>query len=136
MGDIAATKLRDATYAAKNYLTALSESPNDRKILMKLMQLYSEEKDWRKLVRVVLKLSDFVDDNKQKAKYLHTAAMVAYKEMGDVDRALENPRPGARRRPEHAGRARTGARAAQGQGRLRGRQAVAQAQGQGPDRGR
>jgi tetratricopeptide (TPR) repeat protein len=89
MGDIAATKLRDATYAAKNYLTALSESPNDRKILMKLMQLYSEEKDWRKLVRVVLKLSDFVDDNKQKAKYLHTAAMVAYKEMGDVERALE-----------------------------------------------
>src|SRR6185503_15643405 len=89
MGDIAGGKLRDPTYAAKNYLSALSERPNDRKILMKLMQLYSEEKDWRKLVRVVLKLADFVDDDKQKAKYLHTAALVARKEMGDTDRALE-----------------------------------------------
>ncbi len=38
------------------------------------MQLYSEEKDWAKLVEVVLRLADFVEDPKQRAKYMHTAA--------------------------------------------------------------
>lgn len=84
IGDLAAEKLNDPSYAAKSYLTALGESPNDRKILAKLMQLYSAEKDWDRLVKVILKLADFVEDDKQKAKYLHTASRIAWKEMGDV----------------------------------------------------
>jgi tetratricopeptide (TPR) repeat protein len=83
IGDLAAAKLKDPSYAAKSYLAALGEKPNDRKILTKLMQLYSAEKDWDRLVKVVLKLADFVDDDKQKAKYLHTAGRIAWKEMGD-----------------------------------------------------
>jgi tetratricopeptide (TPR) repeat protein len=83
IGDIAAEKLNDPSYAAKSYLTALGERPNDRRVLNKLMQLYSAEKDWDRLVKVVLKLADFVDDDKQKAKYLHTAGRIAWKEMGD-----------------------------------------------------
>jgi tetratricopeptide (TPR) repeat protein len=89
IGDLAADKLKDASYAAKSYLTALGESPNDRRILTKLMQLYSAEKDWDRLVKVILKLADFVDDAKQKAKYLHTAGRVAWKEMGDVRMASQ-----------------------------------------------
>ncbi len=84
IGDIAAEKLNDPSYAAKSYLTALGERPNDRRVLSKLMQLYSAEKDWDRLVKVVLKLADFVDDDKQKAKYLHTAGRIAWKEMGDA----------------------------------------------------
>ncbi|HVU04393.1 MAG TPA: protein kinase [Polyangiaceae bacterium] len=84
IGDLAAEKLKDPNYAAKSYLTALGEKPNDRKILGKLMQLYSAEKDWDRLVKVVLKLADFVDDDKQKAKYLYTAGRIAWKEMGDA----------------------------------------------------
>ncbi len=89
LGDLAAEKLKDPSYAAKSYLTALSERPSDRKIMMKLMQLYSAEKDWSKLVKVILKLAGFVDDPQQKAKYLHTAAQVAHKEMHDRDQAAE-----------------------------------------------
>ena len=84
IGDLAAEKLKDPSYAAKSYLSALGEKPNDRRILSKLMQLYSAEKDWDRLVKVVLKLADFVDDAAQKAKYLHTAGRIAWKEMGDV----------------------------------------------------
>jgi tetratricopeptide (TPR) repeat protein len=51
------------------------------------MQLYSEEKDWSKLVEIVLKLASKVDDPKQKAKYLHTAAIVTWRQMGDLDGA-------------------------------------------------
>jgi tetratricopeptide (TPR) repeat protein len=45
IGDILATQLSDRTRAAKSYVAALDERPDDRKILTKLMQLYSEEKE-------------------------------------------------------------------------------------------
>lgn len=89
IGDLAARELKDPSYAAKSYLFALAEKPNDRKILMKLMQLYSEEKDWDRLIKVILKLADFVEDNKQKSKYLLTAGRISYREMGDVGRASQ-----------------------------------------------
>jgi len=89
IGEIYSAKLKDRTRAAKTYIVALEERPEDRNILTKLMQLYSEEKDWGKLVEVVLKLSDFVEDKKQKAKYLHTAAMVSARQLGEIDTALE-----------------------------------------------
>lgn len=89
IGEIYTSKLQDRTRAAKTYIAALEDRPEDRNILTKLMQLYSEEKDWGKLIEVVLKLSDFVEDKKQKAKYLHTAAMVSARQLGEVDAALE-----------------------------------------------
>jgi tetratricopeptide (TPR) repeat protein/tRNA A-37 threonylcarbamoyl transferase component Bud32 len=89
IGDIAGEKLNDRAAAAKSFVAALEERPDDRKLLTKLMQLYSEEKDWNKLVEVVLRLAEFVDDPKQKVKYLHTAAIVTARQAGDVDRALE-----------------------------------------------
>ncbi len=88
IGDLASAKLSDRTRAAKSYVAALEESPEDRRLLAKLMQLYSEEKDWSKLVEVVLKLAEFVDDSAQKAKYLLTAAGLYVKQLGDVDNAL------------------------------------------------
>jgi tetratricopeptide (TPR) repeat protein len=96
IGDIEFTKLSDRGRASRTYVTALEEHPDDRKLLTKLMQLYSEEKDWANLVEVVLRLADFVDDPKQRAKYLHTAAIVSSRQLGEVaqaiafyDRALE-----------------------------------------------
>ena len=89
IGDISGEKLNDRAAAAKSFVAALEDRPDDRKLLTKLMQLYSEEKDWNKLVEVVLRLAEFVDDPKQKVKYLHTAAIVTARQAGDVDRALE-----------------------------------------------
>jgi len=87
IGDIFGTKLKDRTQAAKSYVTALEEHPDDRRILSKLMQLYSEDKDWNKLVEVVVKLAEFVDEPAQKVKYLLTAALVCGRQTGDVARA-------------------------------------------------
>src|SRR4029079_12905016 len=88
IGDLESQKLNDRGAASKTYATALEERPDDRKLLTRLMQLYSEEKDWRKLVEVVLRLADFVDDPKQRAKYMQTAATISGKQIGDVDAAL------------------------------------------------
>lgn len=88
IGELAAGKLADRPLATKSLVAALDERPDDRKLLTRLMQLYSEEKDWQKLVDIVMKLADFVEDPKQKAKYLQTAAMVTGAEMRDYDQAL------------------------------------------------
>jgi len=97
MGDVAAGKLGDSEYAAKSYLLALSERPSDRAILTKLMQLYGAEKDWPQLIQVITRLAEVVDEPKHKAKYLHTASMIASRELSDpklasnlLDRALEH----------------------------------------------
>jgi tetratricopeptide (TPR) repeat protein/tRNA A-37 threonylcarbamoyl transferase component Bud32 len=89
IGDAEFSKLSDRARASKTYVAALEERPDDRKLLTKLMQLYSEEKDWAKLVEVVLRLADFVEDPKQRAKYMHTAAIVSSRQLGEVDQALE-----------------------------------------------
>ncbi len=88
IGDVELTKLEDRTRASKTYVAALEERPDDRKLLTKLMQLYSEEKDWARLVDVVLRLADFVEDPKQRAKYMHTAAIVSSRQLGETDQAL------------------------------------------------
>lgn len=89
IGDVMFQKLNDKTGASKAYTQALEERPDDRRLLTKLMQLYSEEKDWAKLVDVVLRLADFVEDTKQRAKYMHTAATIASKHLGKIDQAIE-----------------------------------------------
>ncbi|MEO7112937.1 MAG: tetratricopeptide repeat protein, partial [Polyangiaceae bacterium] len=88
IGDVYLQKLSDKALASKTYVAALEEKPDDRKLLTRLMQLYSEEKDWAKLVEVVLRLADFVEDKKQRAKYMHTAAAVAARQMGERDQAI------------------------------------------------
>jgi tetratricopeptide (TPR) repeat protein len=88
LGEFMSDRLHDNDYAARCYLLALDEAPNDRKILARLMQLFSAEKDWSRLLDVVVRLAELVDEPKQKAKYLHTAAMVAARELGDPDQAL------------------------------------------------
>lgn len=84
IGDLAATRLKNPDYAAKSYLLALSEKPNDRDILAKLMQLYGAEKDWPQLIQVITKMAEVVDEKKHKAKYLHTASMIASRELQDA----------------------------------------------------
>ncbi|MBI2391105.1 MAG: tetratricopeptide repeat protein [Deltaproteobacteria bacterium] len=88
-GDILSQKLKDRTGAAKQYVAALDERPDDRGILVKLMQLYSEGENWGKLVEVVLRLAEFNPDPKAKGKYLMTAAIVTEKHLHAKNDAAE-----------------------------------------------
>ncbi|MFP6684541.1 MAG: hypothetical protein VB934_07505, partial [Polyangiaceae bacterium] len=85
-----AEKLNESTKASKNFAAALEERPDDRRVLTRLMRLYSEEKDWGKLVDVVLKLAEGVEDTAQKAKYIQTAAIVCARQLEDYDQALRH----------------------------------------------
>jgi tetratricopeptide (TPR) repeat protein len=89
IGDVVSGQLGDRSRAEKSYVAALEERPDDRKTLTKLMQLYSEEKDWAKLVDIVLQLAAAIEEPKQKAKYVHTAAIVCARQLEDLDRASQ-----------------------------------------------
>lgn len=89
LGDIISEKFKDRPRAIQSLVAALDDRPDDRKLLTKLMQLYGDEKDWTRLVDIVMRLAGFVDDPKQRAKYLHTAAIVQARQMGQVEAALE-----------------------------------------------
>ncbi len=89
LGEIASRHLGDADAAARRYLAALADNPKERRVLLKLLELYSAGKDWAKLVDVILEVAVLVEDKSQQAKYLHTAARVAAQEMGDARRGIE-----------------------------------------------
>jgi len=88
IGDAEFGKLKQRARASKTFVAALEERPDDRGLLTKLMQVYSEEKDWARLVEVVLRLADFVEDPRQRAKYMHTAAIVSARQLGETEQAL------------------------------------------------
>lgn len=89
LGDVLFQKLGDRAGASRAYADALQERPDDRKLLTKMMQLYGETQDWAKLIDVVLRLADGVDDGKMRAKYMHTAAAIAAKQLHDPDTAID-----------------------------------------------
>jgi tetratricopeptide (TPR) repeat protein len=87
LGELYASKLSDKAQAARSFMSALEARPDDRRLLMKLVQLYSEGQDWSRLVEVILRLADLVDDRGQLAKYYLTAAQLCATQLSRPDEA-------------------------------------------------
>ena len=88
LGELTLDKLSDPKQALADFTTALKRRPDDRRVLIRLMQIHSQEESWAELVEVVSKLASFVEDPSQKAKYLMTAAMVSARHLGRRDQAV------------------------------------------------
>ncbi|MDQ3033034.1 MAG: protein kinase [Myxococcota bacterium] len=88
-GDVLLQKLGDKPRAGKSYVAALELRGDDRNLLTKLMAVYSETKDWGKLVEVVLRIADLVEDPPQLAKYYNTAAAISHHELKRPDEAAD-----------------------------------------------
>jgi hypothetical protein len=54
------------------------------------MAVYSENKDWTRLVEVLVRMAGVVDDDKLKGKYLSTAAAILHSEVSAFDQAAEH----------------------------------------------
>ncbi len=80
-GDVWLSKLGNRDEAAKRYTAALELREGDRNILTKLMAVYSEAKDWSRLVEVILRIAEFVEEPTALAKYYLTAASIAHREL-------------------------------------------------------
>lgn len=88
-GDLAAHKLKDKAKAAKAFVTALELRADDRNLLVKLMNAYSESKDWSKLLEIVLRIAELVTEPKQLAKYYATAGAISHFELSRLDEAAD-----------------------------------------------
>ena len=88
VGDVLAEKLDDRTTASKSYVAALELVPDDRNLLTKLMGVYSESRDWGKLIEVVLRIAGLVEDPAARAKYFLTAASISHHELGKASDAV------------------------------------------------
>lgn len=86
-GDVFLEKLRDRDAASQTYVMALDVKPDSRNLLTKLMGVYSEGKDWPRLIEIILRIADMVRDSVQLAKYFNTAATIAHTELGRFDEA-------------------------------------------------
>ncbi|MCS6856319.1 MAG: tetratricopeptide repeat protein, partial [Sandaracinaceae bacterium] len=79
----------DKNRAIRSYQAALDMKGDDRNVLSKLMALYSETKDWSKLIEVILRIAELVKDPIQVAKYYNAAASIAHIELGRLDEAAD-----------------------------------------------
>ncbi len=88
-GDVLLMKIADKPRAGKAYVAALEIKADDRNLLTKLMAVYSETKDWSKLVEVILRIAELVSDKVQLGKYYNTAAAISHHELGRLDEAAD-----------------------------------------------
>lgn len=89
IGDIWRHKLRDAATAVGAYLEALELSPGSHVILHKLLDAYTEQKQWRRAVETLDQLSAQESAPARRAKYHYAAAVIARDELGDAELAVE-----------------------------------------------
>lgn len=88
-GDVLMQRLGDKPMASKSYVAALEIKADDRNLLTKLMAVYSENKDWSRLVEVILRIAELVDDSRQLAKYYATAAAICHYELNRPGEAAD-----------------------------------------------
>ena len=68
-GDVLQQKLNDRSKAAKSYVAALEITPDDRNLLTKLMGVYSETRDWSRLIEVILRIEEKFDQEIEVADF-------------------------------------------------------------------
>jgi len=88
-GDVLLEKQSDKVKAQKSYVAALELKADDRNLLTKLMAIYSESKDWSRLVEVVLRIAELITDKRQLAKYYSTAAAISASELKRPEEAAD-----------------------------------------------
>jgi len=70
------------------YLEALEVKPDARNLLVDVLELLHETKQWKKAVEILMRLAN-LETGKAKAKYLETAGIITNVELHSPDEAVE-----------------------------------------------
>jgi tetratricopeptide (TPR) repeat protein len=89
IGDTYHQKLQNHQKAIGAYLEALEVRPGNHVILHKVLDLYSETKQWKKAVEIISQIADLEKDPVRKGKYYHAAARILRDEVKSLDEAVE-----------------------------------------------
>jgi len=82
-GDVLASGLGKRDEAAEQYVKALELRSNDRGLLGRLLDVYSERSDWPRLLDTVTRIAQLVPEPALQAKYWVTAAAICQHELDD-----------------------------------------------------
>jgi len=82
-------EMGDVPGAEKAYREALEVDPDSRVILQKLIELYSNAGNWKRVTEVIGKLAAMEADTQRKAKYLFTIGTIFRDELADIEMAIQ-----------------------------------------------
>jgi tetratricopeptide (TPR) repeat protein len=85
----AQTEMEDLRAAAATYGEALDHQADERLVLMRLMSVYNQAKEWSQLVEVVLKIADMETEPAKIARFYQTAAMINQRQLDQPEVARE-----------------------------------------------
>jgi tetratricopeptide (TPR) repeat protein len=86
--DIYKQKLQNPQKAIAAYIEALELKPDDPKLLHDVLDLFTETKQWKKAVEILMRLSG-LQKGKLRAKYLEAAGNITNYELHAADEAIE-----------------------------------------------
>ncbi|HEU0033618.1 MAG TPA: tetratricopeptide repeat protein [Kofleriaceae bacterium] len=89
IGAIYHDRLQNTQKATTAYLEALEVSPEDHQLLQKLLDIYTETKQWKKAVEVIERFIALEPDPIRKGHYYHAAATVCRDELKSLDEAID-----------------------------------------------
>ena len=81
-------KLANPQKAIAAYLEALELKPDARNLLVDVLELLHETKQWKKAVEILMRLAN-LESGRAKAKYLETAGIITNTELHSPDEAVE-----------------------------------------------
>jgi tetratricopeptide (TPR) repeat protein len=89
VGGIYHDKLQNPQKATAAYLEALEVSPEDHQLLQKVLDLYTETKQWKKAVETIERFIALEPDTVRRGAYYHAAATVCRDELKSLDEAVD-----------------------------------------------
>lgn len=89
IGDLWAERLKDQHQAIAAYQQALALAPGSRGLLHKLLEAYTEQRQWRQAIEALDQLSAQETSADRRARFHYTAAVIARHELEDAELAIE-----------------------------------------------
>ncbi|MBC7976949.1 MAG: tetratricopeptide repeat protein, partial [Myxococcales bacterium] len=89
IGGIYHDKLQNPQKATAAFLEALEVSPEDHQLLQKVLDLYTETKQWKKAVETIERFIALEPDSVRRGAYYHAAATVCRDELKSLDEAVD-----------------------------------------------
>jgi tetratricopeptide (TPR) repeat protein len=89
IGDIYSQQLNQPLPASEAYLEALDIDPKSVIVLRKLLNVYTQQKEWPNAVEMLKRLIDNESDSGRQAKYYYTIAVIHRDEMKDALASVE-----------------------------------------------
>ncbi len=89
IGGIYQQQLQNPGKAISAFLEAVEAAPDDHQLLQKVLDLYTETKQWKKVVETVERFIELESDTVRKGAYYMAAATIARDELKALDESID-----------------------------------------------